>query len=234
MKKLNITQEDILGFVNESITVIWLGVAAVLMIGYSHLFATAFVEAEAAQHESVLISDTVELEKPVESLTEPLDCIVEESEIVEEMPVEEEPHGYFDVPLDYDLQDHIFNLCDSYNIDPAMVIAIIELESNYNASAKGDSGNSLGLMQIQPRWSEERMARLGCPDLLDPYQNITVGIDILVEYFNRGKSVEWVLMAYNGGPSYANRKIEAGEISEYARAVLAATESLGRGGATNA
>lgn len=225
MKKLNITQEDILGFVSESITVIWLGVAAVLMMGYSHLFATAFVEAEARTIEPALISDTVKLETASESLVEPLTCIVEEPEVV----VEEEPNGYFDVPLDYDLQDHIFNLCDGYNIDPAMVIAIIERESNYNASAKGDSGNSLGLMQIQPRWSEERMARLGCPDLLDPYQNVTVGIDILVDYFDRGKSVEWVLMAYNGGPSYANRKVEAGEISEYALTVLEVTKSLERG-----
>lgn len=225
MKKLNIKQEDILEFLSESITFIWLGVAAVLMIGYSHLFATAFVEAEAVSMESALISDTVELEKSVESLTEPLTCIVEEPEIM----VEEEPHGYFDVPLDEELQNYIFDLCEEYNINPAMIIAIIERESNYNASAKGDSGNSLGLMQIQPRWSEERMARLGCPDLLDPYQNVTVGIDILVEYFNKGNSVEWVLMAYNGGPSYANRKIENGEISEYAKNVLELTESLERG-----
>lgn len=225
MKKLNITQEDILGFVSESITVIWLSVAAVMMIGYSHLFVTAFVEAEAAQHESVLISDTVELEKPVESPTEPLTCIVEEPEIMEE----EESPRYFDVPLDHDLQDHIFTLCEENSLDPELIFAIIERESNYNASAKGDKGNSLGLMQIQPRWSEERMARLDCPDLLDPYQNVTVGIDILVEYFNRGESIEWVLMAYNGGPSYANRKTEAGEISEYAQKVLAVMESLERG-----
>lgn len=225
MKKLNITQEDILGFVSESITFVWICVAAVLMIGYSHLLNTAFVEAEAASMKPALISNTVKLETVSESPTEPLETIVEELEV----PVEEEPAGYFDVPLDHDLQDHIFALCEENDIDPAMVIAIIERESNYKASAIGDSGNSLGLMQIQPRWSEERMARLGCPDLLDPYQNVTVGIDILVSYFDTGKSVEWVLMAYNGGPSYANRKAEVGEISEYAQKVLAVTESLERG-----
>lgn len=225
MKKLNTKRRDILEFFSESITVIWLGVAAVLMIGYSHLFATAFVEAEAANIESALISDTVKLEKPVESPVEPLTCIVEEPEIV----VEEEPHGYFDVPLDEDLQDHIFKLCEEHELDPAMIIAIIKRESDYKASTIGDNGDSLGLMQVQPKWHYERMERLGCLDLLDPYQNVTVGIDILVELFNKGKSVEWVLMAYNGGPSYANRKTEAGEISKYASAVLTMTESLERG-----
>lgn len=225
MKKLNTKRRDILEFLSESITVIWLGVAAVLMIGYSHLFATAFVEAEAANIESTLISNTVKLEKPVESPVEPLTCIVEEPEIV----VEEEPHGYFDVPLDEGLQDHIFKLCEEHELDPAMIIAIIKRESDYKASTIGDNGDSLGLMQVQPKWHYERMERLGCLDLLDPYQNVTVGIDILVELFNKGKSVEWVLMAYNGGPSYANRKTEAGEISKYASAVLTMTESLERG-----
>ena len=225
MKKLNIKRRDIIEFVSESITVMWICVAAVLMMGYSHLLNTAFIEARAEEIEPALISNTVELETSLESLTEPLEPIVEEPE----MPVEEEPVRYFDVPLDHDLQDHIFALCEENDIDPAMVIAIIERESNYKASAVGDSGNSLGLMQIQPRWSEERMTRLSCPDLLDPYQNVIVGIDILVEYFNRGNSVEWVLMAYNGGPSYANKKAEAGEISEYAQKVLAVTKSLERG-----
>lgn len=225
MKKFNIKRRDIIEFVSESITVMWICIAAVLMMGYSHLLNMAFIEARAEEIEPALISNTVELETSLESLTEPLEPIVEEPE----MPVEEEPVRYFDVPLDHDLQDHIFALCEENDIDPAMVIAIIERESNYKASAIGDSGNSLGLMQIQPRWSEERMARLSCPDLLDPYQNVIVGIDILVEYFNRGNSVEWVLMAYNGGPSYANKKAEAGEISEYAQKVLAVTKSLERG-----
>lgn len=133
---------------------------------------------------------------------------------------------YFDVPLDEDLQDYIFLLCRDHNIKPELVISMIKKESNFNSSSIGDNGNSYGLMQIQPRWNQSRMESLGCTDLLDPYQNITVGIDLLSELFDTGKSVEWVLMAYNGGTSYANRKEKSGEISNYAYTVLNNSEKI--------
>lgn len=127
---------------------------------------------------------------------------------------------YFDVPLDEYLQDHIFAVCRWYDIDPALVIAIIDRESDFRPSLRGDNGASYGLMQIQLRWHEDRMISLGHSDLLNPYVNIVVGVDYLAELFERGKPVEWVLMAYNGGPSYANKKFAKGEVSVYARTVL--------------
>lgn len=127
---------------------------------------------------------------------------------------------YFDVPLNEDLQDHIFAVCNWYDIDPALVIAVIEKESDFRPKLMGDNGAAYGLMQVQLKWHKDRMISLGYSDLLDPYANITVGVDYLAELFERGKPVEWVLMAYNGGPSYANRKYNAGEVSDYARKVL--------------
>ena len=64
--------------------------------------------------------------------------------------------------------------------------------------------------------------------MLDPYQNVTVGIDIIAELLDGGKSVEWALMAYNGGYANANRHIEAGTLSEYATDVLEFAEELER------
>lgn len=136
---------------------------------------------------------------------------------------------YYNVPLSHKIQDHIFKTCKKANIDPRIVIAIVWKESNYKASAVGDHGNSLGLMQIQPKWCKEKMKKLKCPDLKDPYQNITVGVSILKDYVNKGKGIKWALMAYNGGPSYANRKASRGEVSEYARKVLAKKASLKTG-----
>lgn len=150
---------------------------------------------------------------------------VSETTTVKTVPVTEpvreiRSDGYFNVPLSEDLQDHIFSLCDTYGIDPAIVVAIIEKESNYNHNCVGDNGNSLGLMQIQPRWSYDRMNYLGCSNLLDPYQNVNVGIDLLADLYSTGNSTEWVLMAYNGGTSYANRKISQGSVSDYAYTVI--------------
>lgn len=136
---------------------------------------------------------------------------------------------YYNVPLSHKVQDHIFKTCKKASIDPRIVIAIIWKESNYKASAVGDHGNSLGLMQIQPKWCKEKMKKLKCPNLNDPYQNITVGVSILKDYIDKDKGIKWALMAYNGGPSYANRKASRGEVSEYARKVLAKKASLKTG-----
>lgn len=134
------------------------------------------------------------------------------------------------VPLEEDLQLHIAALCEEYHIQPELVLAVIEQESQYNPEAIGDSGNSLGLMQIQPYWHGERIQQLGCDDLLDPYQNVTVGVDILAEKLAKG-STEWALMAYNGGNQYADALQARGEVSEYAETVIMLAEEL-KGGAT--
>lgn len=135
---------------------------------------------------------------------------------------------YFDVPLDHKLQDHIFALCEEKGIDPAIIIAMIDKESKFDIDIIGDKGKSYGLMQIQPRWHKERMEELGVTDLLDPYQNVTVGIDILAELLESGESLEWALMAYNGGHSYANRLIAEGRLSTYASTVIENASELER------
>lgn len=140
-----------------------------------------------------------------------------EEQVEEVMPAVE----YFDVPLDEDLQDHIFAECERYDVEPSVVIAMIERESRYEASVVGDNGRSFGLMQIQPKWHSARMTKLGCDDLLDPFQNVTVGIDFMAELLERGRGIEWALMAYNGGPGYADRLAGDGRVSDYAKGVLA-------------
>lgn len=147
---------------------------------------------------------------------------------LEEDLIEEEKPRFFDVPLDEDLQTYIFELSEDIGIDPAIVIAIVEKESNYDALAVGDHGRSLGLMQIQFRWHTARMAELGCDDLLDACQNVCVGIDILADLLEEGRSIEWVLMAYNGGHTYADRLASEGRVSEYVTEVLKMAEELER------
>lgn len=120
------------------------------------------------------------------------------------------------VPLDAALQDHIFTMCDERQIDPALVFAVIWRESTYQAGKTGDNGAAAGLMQVQKRWHADRMERLGCDDLTDPLQNVTVGIDFLDELLDMEKGTEWALMCYNGGFSLANQRKNIG----YAEDVL--------------
>lgn len=154
-----------------------------------------------------------------EAITAP---VTNETTIVTEIPVEPEKPvvRYPDVPLDHDLLDFICALSDRYSFDPFIVIAMIERESSYKADAVGDNGDSLGLMQIQPKWHSELIEELGCWDLLDPYQNIHVGIRIISDLYKTSNNTEWALMAYNGGPEYADRNVEKGYISFYAYSVI--------------
>lgn len=116
--------------------------------------------------------------------------------------------------LDPDLQAFVVQECRDYGIPPEVVFAMIETESGCNPAAIGDNGNSYGLMQVQARWHYERMISIGCTDLLDPEQNIIVGVNILVEQLNRyDGDIAAALTAYNQG-SYN------GIVSDYAQIVL--------------
>ena len=111
----------------------------------------------------------------------------------------------YPVPLDADLQLFIVDECEKVSIAPEVVFAMIQKESTFKADAVGDNGNSFGLLQIQPRWHQERMDKLGVDNLLDPYQNIKVGVDYLAELVNRYEDIDMALMAFNAGPSGADK-----------------------------
>ena len=147
-------------------------------------------------------------------------------------PVTEPTYTYFDVPLDKDLQEHIFRLCEEYGIDPAIILAMCRRESNYRFDAAGDSGNSKGVMQIQERWHKARMERLDVTDLFNPYQNVAVGIDYLGELLESyDGDMSMALVAYNAGPSGAYTYwFSQGEYAnDYSRAVLETADALNAG-----
>ena len=177
-------------------------------------------------HEIDILEERIsELEaaKPVKTLSVEMD--------VSELKAHEPPgRTYFDVPLEEELQDYIFDICDEYSVDPELIVSMIFHESNFDSAVIGenDSGYSYGLMQIMPRWNYDRMERLGCLDLLNPYQNVRVGVDLLAEYIEKGYGIEWALMAYNGGPSYANRKAAEGVVSGYATRIMDDAKTLCR------
>lgn len=128
------------------------------------------------------------------------------------------PH--VDISLSNEIQHYIFELSWEYNVDPFLVMAIIQKESKCDPNTVGDSGRAIGLMQIQRRWHNERICRLKCDDLYDPYQNILVGMDYIAELYEGDMSTEWVLMAYNGGYAWANKHAQIGYTTKYAREVI--------------
>lgn len=160
-------------------------------------------------------------------------CTFENEKITDASePIIEEPETeikFFDVPLSEEIQLHIFAECKKYNISPALVIAIIERESTYDASRVGDNGKSFGIMQIQPEWHSHRVTELGYTDFdwFNPKQNISVGCHFLNELFGKyGDDLYTVLMGYNGSPSYVKKMTSQGLVSDYAKEVSARAEEL--------
>lgn len=123
--------------------------------------------------------------------------------------IEEEPEPEIDiypVDLDADLQRYIIETCKEYQINPSIVIAMCFYESSFNADAIGDNGEGMGLMGINPRWCWPEMEKLNCPDMRDPYQNVTVGIDIFAQKLAKyDGNTEMALMSYNAGDAGAHR-----------------------------
>jgi len=81
-------------------------------------------------------------------------------------------------------------------IDPALILAIVEVESGQDPDAVSPKG-ALGLMQVLP----ETAAEVGFPDAADPARNLEAGCRYLAALLNSfGGDVELALAAYNAGP----------------------------------
>lgn len=135
------------------------------------------------------------------------DIPVDYSEVPNVVEPEPEPEiDIYPVNLDADLQRYIIETCEEYMINPSIIIAMCFYESSFNADAIGDNGECMGLMGISPRWCWPEMEKLNCPDMRDPYQNVTVGIDILAQKMVKyDGNPEMALMSYNAGDAGAHR-----------------------------
>lgn len=138
---------------------------------------------------------------------------------------------FYEVPIDIDLLDHIQGLCADYEIPVELALAVIETESSYQADAVSPVG-AVGMMQVIPEYHEDRMNRLNCTDLFDPYQNVTVGMDFLSELIEKyDGNLHKTLTAYNYGQKGANDKFfgQGTYQSEYSLKVLETIEKIKEG-----
>jgi soluble lytic murein transglycosylase-like protein len=82
-------------------------------------------------------------------------------------------------------------------IDPLLIIAVIGVESRFNPIAQSDGG-AMGLMQVIPRYHEDKFDAANGESVLDPRTNIHVGTRVLKEYIRRGGTETVGLQLYNG------------------------------------
>ncbi|HEX4917567.1 MAG TPA: transglycosylase SLT domain-containing protein [Limnobacter sp.] len=82
-------------------------------------------------------------------------------------------------------------------LDPQLVFALIEVESNFNAQARSHAG-AIGLMQVMPFWTDV-LSRGRVDELLEPRINIRYGCLILRHYLDIEKgNLDRALGRYNG------------------------------------
>lgn len=131
-------------------------------------------------------------------------------------------------PLDSETQWAIYSLCDYDDSLFCAVMAIAQVESRFKTDAVSDSGDSIGMMQINTRWHTDRMEALGVTDLTNPVQCVAVAISYLKELgrtFGVWTDSHILYMAYNMGPTGARNALQSGATSSsYSRAVMAVYE----------
>ena len=99
---------------------------------------------------------------------------------------------------EYQYHKFIVQAASQYQIDPALIKAIILAESGYNPKAVSKRG-AKGLMQLMPGTAEA----LGVEDIFNPRQNITGGVQYFKHLVNRfNGDVKLALAAYNAGSRY--------------------------------
>jgi len=90
-------------------------------------------------------------------------------------------------------------------LDPLFVLAVIEVESNFDVEACSSS-KAKGLMQILP----STFASLNpTGSIFDPVENVRAGTRYLVLLGDSFRRPESILMAYNGGPGTTSKYLKA-------------------------
>ena len=95
---------------------------------------------------------------------------------------------------------------NKFKIDPTLVLAVAEVESEFNPKARSSSSSAYGLMQVIPYWHKEKIRNR---DMRQAKEQIAVGAEVLAEYIESGGSVKAALKLYSGGSSkYATKVIK--------------------------
>ena len=139
----------------------------------------------------------------------------------------------------WELSDVILKESSKYELDPILILAVIDVESKFQFRAISPAG-ARGIMQIMPATGKFLVRRVGglaeeikaeqfTPEHLDnPIVNIKLGTYYLHDLRKSFQNVSKALIAYNLGPTELRIRMEnqIEYTDEYANAVLAAQQKF--------
>lgn len=111
---------------------------------------------------------------------------------------------YYRIPLSEDMQDEIMGIANRNGIDQLTVLALIDVESNYNPDSVSET-DDYGLMQINICNHERLSNTLKLTNIMEPLQNVEAGSYMLGLLYQKYQDMNMALMAYNMGEAGAQR-----------------------------
>lgn len=102
------------------------------------------------------------------------------------------------------------------DLDPMLIVAVMAIESGFNPIAESPMG-AQGLMQVIPRFHQDKLDAVSGSSLLDPIANIHVGALVLKEYIRLTGSLEAGLQQYAGAASDGDALYAAKVLAERQR-----------------
>lgn len=160
--------------------------AAASIFRLSHLLPERYVAKESRLFDPAWLNPSAE--QKAESLHEDISLI--NDEIRRQFFSTEIPFG-----------ELIHEKAEKYDVDPALVAAVIEQESRFKVRAKSHRG-ALGLMQLMPRTGRW----MGARNLYDPEENVDAGVKYLKYLEKRfDGNLTQIVAAYNAGEGNVKR-----------------------------
>jgi soluble lytic murein transglycosylase-like protein len=100
------------------------------------------------------------------------------------------------VTAPHSLEQQIKDAAQRSSLDPALVKAVIQVESNFKSNATSQKG-AKGLMQVMPQTAQTQ----GIQEPYHPIDNLMGACDYLRKLINQYRgNIELALAAYNAGP----------------------------------
>jgi peptidoglycan lytic transglycosylase len=148
--------------------------------------------------------------------------------------IQSDPDWYVRLRYPLDYENIVRGHAENYDLDPALLAAVIYRESKFDARAESDSG-AIGLMQLLPDTAKGIAVHTGgsqfeVADLWDPEINVRYGAFYLRRLLNKYGNVRLALAAYNAGQANVDEWLANGdgivfpETRQYVDQVLAARD----------